>query len=70
MLNDISSFLERYGEIPDDDEFTSKFIEVLSHQNQNGIIHAEQDDTFISSYLSEDSDHLEHYGIKGMKWGV
>ena len=24
MLNDISSFLERYGEIPDDDEFTSK----------------------------------------------
>lgn len=70
MLNDISSFLERYGEIPDDDEVTSKFIEVLSQQNQNRITHAEQDETFISSYLFEDSDYLEHYGIKGMKWGV
>lgn len=34
------------------------------------IMHAELGEALISSYLSEDSDYLEHYGIKGMKWGV
>ena len=37
---------------------------------QNGINHAEHGEAFISAYLSEDSDFLEHYGIKGMKWGI
>lgn len=32
--------------------------------------HSEQDEAFISSLMSEDSDYLEHYGIKGMKWGI
>lgn len=30
-------------------------------EDQNEIIHTE---------LDEDSDYLEHYGIKGMKWGI
>lgn len=45
----------------------------LSHERQkrqNGVMHAELGEAFISSYLSEDSDYLEHYGIRGMKWGV
>lgn len=39
-------------------------------ERQNGISHAEQGEAFISSLMSEDYDYLEHYGIKGMKWGV
>lgn len=34
------------------------------------ITHSEQDDAFDSSLMSEDSDYLEHHGIKGQKWGV
>ena len=40
-----------------------------SEERQNGITHAEQGEAFISSYLSDDSDYLMHYGRKGMKWG-
>lgn len=36
----------------------------------NNMNHSDLGKTFISSYLSEDSDYLEHHGIKGMKWGV
>lgn len=50
------------------DEETGKYA-VMTHtdlrherqERQNGVIHAE---------LGEDSDYLEHYGIKGMKWGI
>lgn len=59
------------------DEETGKYT-VMTHadlrqerlERQNGITHAEQDEAFISSLMSEDSDYLEHYGIKGMKWGI
>lgn len=70
MIDDVRSFLDGFDEIPNDDAFIDEFVKVLSQQGQNGIAHAEQDEAFISSYLSEDSDYLEHYGIKGMKWGV
>ena len=39
-------------------------------KRQNGISHAEIGEAFVSAFTSEDSRHLEHYGIKGMKWGV
>ena len=38
--------------------------------NNTIVTNAELDENLISSYLSEDSDYLEHYGIKGMKWGI
>lgn len=41
-----------------------------SDELQNGITHADIGEAFVSSFMSEDSDHLEHYGIRGMKWGV
>lgn len=34
------------------------------------ISHVDQGEAFISSLMSEDSECLEHHGIKGMKWGV
>lgn len=49
---------------------TNTDVMLENREHQNEIAHAEQDEAFISSYLSEDSDYLEHYGIKGMKWGV
>ena len=70
MIDDVKSFLDGFDEIPNDDDFVIEFMEVLRREGQNGIAHAEQDEAFISSYLSEDSDYLEHYGIKGMKWGI
>lgn len=70
MIDDVRSFLDGFDEIPNDDAFVVEFAKVLSQQDQNGIAHAEQDEAFISSDLSEDSDCLEHYGIKGMKWGI
>lgn len=70
MINDVRSFLDGFDEIPNDDVFIDEFAKVLSQQGQNGIAHAEQDEAFISSYLSENSDYLEHYGIKGQKWGI
>ena len=39
-------------------------------ERQNGVAHSELGKAFISSYLPEDSEFLEHHGIKGMKWGV
>lgn len=39
-------------------------------ENNTIVNHAELGESFISSIMSDDSDHLEHYGIKGMKWGV
>lgn len=41
-----------------------------SNELQNGITHTDIGEAFISSFMSEDPDHLEHHGIKGMKWGV
>lgn len=49
---------------------TNTDVMLESREHQNEIAHAEQDEAFISSLMSEDSDYLEHYGIKGMKWGV
>lgn len=59
------------------DEETGKYT-VMTHadlrqerlERKNGVEHSAIGEAFISSYLSEDSDHLEHYGIKGMKWGI
>ena len=70
MIDDVKSFLDGFEAIPNDDDFVIEFMEVLRREGQNGITHAEQDEAFISSYLSEDSDYLEHYGIKGQKWGI
>lgn len=50
------------------DEETGKYA-VMTHadlkqerlERQNGVAHTE---------LGEDSDYLEHYGIKGQKWGI
>lgn len=34
------------------------------------MTHAELGKAFVSASMSGNSDYLEHYGIKGMKWGV
>ena len=70
MIDDVRSFLDGFEEIPNDEAFVIEFMKVLRQEGQNEVSHVDTDVAFISSYLSEDSDYLEHYGIKGMKWGI
>lgn len=52
--------------------------EVMSHvelndeviESKNEVVHSELEEDSITYNMSEDSDYLEHYGIKGMKWGI
>ena len=34
------------------------------------LTHADLGEAYISAYMNDDSEYLEHYGVLGMKWGV
>lgn len=40
------------------------------YKEYDEFTHADLGKAYISAYMSDDPNSLEHYGVKGMKWGV
>lgn len=42
----------------------------MESKDYEEMMHTDLGKAYISAYMNDNSNYLEHYGVKGMKWGV